>query len=211
VSDPEGGRFARAEGGRAEQPSLEAPLGAILAGGRGARLGGAKAMAEAGGRPLLAWALDALRESVTDVVVIAKESTPLPDCDAPIHRDEPADFHPRHGLVSALRRARGRPVVVVPCDMPLVPPALLDVLFDVVAGGAPAAIPRTEGRVHPLCAAYAPSVLRDLEAADPDEPLTVTLDRLGAVVLDADAAADRMLNVNTRADLAVAEILLRRR
>ncbi|HEX8120778.1 MAG TPA: molybdenum cofactor guanylyltransferase [Solirubrobacteraceae bacterium] len=206
MTDPEGGRFARAA-----RPRPEAPLGAILAGGRGARLGGAKATAEAAGRPLLAWALDALRESVADVVVIAKQATPLPPCDAPVHRDEPEDFHPRHGLVSALRRAGGRPVVVVPCDMPLVPPALLDVLLDVVADGAAAAIPRTEGRVHPLCAAYAPSVLHDLESAAPDEALTVTLDRLGAVVLDADAAADRMLNVNTRADLAVAEILLRRR
>ena len=186
-------------------------LGALLAGGRGARLGGAKATVEACGRPLLAWSLDALREAVDDVVVIAKPGTPLPPCDVPVHRDEPEDFHPRHGIVSALRRASGRPVVVVPCDMPLVPPALLSVLLDVVEDGAPAAMPRTEGRVHPLCAAYAPSILAELESSDPDEALTVTLDRLGAVVLGADAAADRMLNVNTRADLALAEILLSRR
>ena len=192
-------------------PGTAGALGALLAGGRGSRLGGAKATAEVLGRPLLAWSLDALREAVEDVVVIAKPATPLPPCDAPVHRDEPEDFHPRHGIVSALRRAEGRPVVVVPCDMPLVPPALLEVLLDVVADGAPAAMPRTEGRVHPLCAAYAAEALPELEAADHDEPLTLTLDRLGAVVLAADAAADRMLNVNTRADLGVAEILLRRR
>ncbi len=191
-------------------PGTEGALGAILAGGRGARLGGAKATARVRGRPLLAWSLAALREAVEEVVVIAKPQTPLPPCDVPVHRDEPEDFHPRHGLVSALRRAEGRPVVVVPCDMPLVPPALLEVLLDVVEDGAPAAMPRTEGRVHPLCAAYAAEALGALEAADPDEPLTLTLDRLGAVVLGADAAADRMLNVNTRADLAVAEVLLRR-
>jgi molybdopterin-guanine dinucleotide biosynthesis protein A len=187
-----------------------APLGAILAGGRGSRLGGAKATAEVGGRPLLAWALDALREAVPDVVVIAKPGTPLPPCDAPIHRDEPTDFHPRHGIVAALRRAGDRPVVVVPCDMPLVPPALLEVLLEVVDDGAPAAMPRSEGRVHPLCAAYAPSALADLEAAEHDEPLTLTLERLGAVVLNADAAADRMLNVNTPTDLVIAELLLGR-
>jgi molybdopterin-guanine dinucleotide biosynthesis protein A len=95
--------------------------------------------------------------------------------------------------------------------MPLVPPALLEVLLEVVDDGAPAAMPRTEGRSHPLCAAYAASALRDLEAADHDEPLTLTLERLGAVVLNADAAADRMLNVNTVTDLVVAELLLRRR
>lgn len=174
------------------------------------RLGGAKACAEAHGRPLLAWSLDALRAAVPDVVVIAKRDTPLPPCDVPVHRDEPADFHPRHGIVAALKRAEGRPVVVVPCDMPLVPPALLEVLLDVIEDGAPAAVPRTEGRLHPLCAAYAPSTLGGLERADRDEPLTRTLEDLGAVVLSADAAADRMLNVNTRADLGVAEILLRR-
>ena len=187
-----------------------AALGAVLAGGRGSRLGGAKATAQVRGRPLLAWSLDALRAAVPDVIVIAKPATPLPPCDAPVHRDEPDDFHPRHGIVSALRRGAGRPVVVVPCDMPLVPPALLEVLLEVVEGGAPAAVPRSEGRVHPLCAAYAPAALAELEAAERDEPLTLTLDRLGATVLAADAAADRMLNVNTRADLAVAEILLRR-
>ena len=83
------------------------PLGALLAGGRGSRLGGAKATAEAAGRPLLAWSLDALRAAVPDVVVIAKQATPLPPCDVPVHRDEPDDFHPRHGIVSALRRAGG--------------------------------------------------------------------------------------------------------
>ena len=160
---------------------------------------------------MLAWVLDAIGEVVPEVVVIAKPLTPLPPCDAPVHRDEPEDFHPRHGLVSALRRAAGRPVAVVPCDMPLVPPGLLAVLLDVVAEGAAGAVPRTEGRLHPLCAAYAPSALAVLEAAPADEPLTRTLDRLGVVVLGADAAVDRMLNVNTRADLAVAELLLRRR
>ena len=186
------------------------PLGALLAGGRGSRLGGAKATAEVLGRPLLAWSLDALRAAVPDVVIIAKAETPLPPCDAPVHRDEPADFHPRHGIVSALQRGAGRPVVVVPCDMPLVPPALLEVLLDVVAGGAPAAIPRAEGRVHPLCGAYSADALAPLEAAPSDEPITRTLTQLGAVVLNAEAAADRMLNVNTRADLGLAEILLRR-
>ena len=179
-------------------------LGAILAGGRGSRLGGAKATAEVLGRPLMDWALDALREAVGDVVVIAKPGTPLPPTSVPVHRDEPEAFHPRHGLVSALRRAGGRPVAVVPCDMPLVPPSLIELLLDAVADGAPAAVPRAGGFLHPLCAAYAPAALRHLEEAPQDEPLTRTLESLGVVVIPADAAADRLLNVNTPDDLAVA-------
>jgi molybdopterin-guanine dinucleotide biosynthesis protein A/SAM-dependent methyltransferase len=184
------------------------PLGAVLAGGRGSRLGGRKATAEVHGRPLLDWTLEALRASIDDVVVIAKVATPLPPCDAPIWRSEPPDFHPRHGLVSALRGARGRTVMVVPVDMPLVPAALVETLLAIVEDGAPAAIPAAGGRIHPLCACYHPSALGPLEDAPADEPLKRTLDRLGAVIIPADAMADRLLNVNTPADLKVAERLI---
>ena len=186
----------------------EGPLGAVLAGGRGSRLGGRKATAEVQGRPLLDWTLDALRACVDEVEVIAKVATPLPPCDAPVWRSEPPDFHPRHGLVSALRGARGRPVVVVPVDMPLVPEVLIDTLLAIVEEGALAAIPSTADHIHPLCACYHPAALAALESAPPDEPLKRTLDRLGAVIVPSDGMADRLLNVNTPADLKVAERLL---
>ncbi len=185
-------------------------LAAVLAGGRGSRLGGAKATAQLAGRPLLAWALDAATAVSDDVVVVAKQDTPLPPLDVPVWREPEAGFHPRHGLVCALRGAGGRPVVVIPVDMPLVPPALLEVLIERVAD-APAAVPRADGRLHPLCAAFAPAALRDFEAAPEDEPLTRTLERMAAYVLDADAVGDGLLNVNTPADLARAEALLSRR
>lgn len=184
------------------------PLGAVLAGGRGSRLGGKKATAELRGRPLLDWTVEALRRTVEDVVVIAKEATPLPPTDAPVWRSEPPDFHPRHGLVSALRGARGRPVVVVPVDMPLVPEALIETMLALVDDGASAAIPEAGGHIHPLCAAYHPSALAPLESADRDEPLKRTLDRLGAAVVSAEHLGGRLLNINTPADLATAERML---
>ena len=184
------------------------PLGAVLAGGRGSRLGGKKATAELRGRPLLDWTVEALRRTVEDVVVIAKEATPLPPTDAPVWRSEPADFHPRHGIVSALRGARGRPVVVVPVDMPLVPEALIETMLALVDDGASAAIPEAGGHIHPLCAAYHPSALAPLESAGRDEPLKRTLDRLGAAVVSAEHLGGRLLNINTPADLAIAERML---
>ena len=186
------------------------PLAAVLAGGRGSRLGGAKATATLAGRPLLAYAVDAASAVADEVVVVAKDGTPLPPLDVPVWREPEAGFHPRHGIVCALRGARGRPVVVVPVDMPLVPSALLEVLIELIAG-APAAVPRAYGRLHPLCAAFAPAALGDFEAAPEDEPLTRTLERMAAHVLDADAVGERLLNVNTPADLARAEALLSRR
>ena len=186
-------------------------LGAVLAGGRGSRLGGRKATAEVLGRPLLDWTLEALRRAVDEVVVIAKVATPLPPTDAPVWRSEPPDFHPRHGLISALRGANGRPVVVVPVDMPLVPPSLIETLLAVIEDGAMAAIPQAGGHIHPLCAAYHPMALRPLERAEHDEPLKRTLDRLGAAIVPADGLGERLLNINTPRDLLVAERLLDQR
>ena len=181
-------------------------LGAVLAGGRGSRLGGRKAAVEVNGRPLLDWTVALLRRVAGEVVVIAKPDTVLPETDAPVLRSEPRDFHPRHGIVSALRHADGRPTLVVPVDMPLVPPALLHELLDRLDEGAPAAIPESDGHLQPLCAAYGPRALEALEAAPEDESLKVTIDHMDPAIVPADAYGGRMLNVNHPTDLLAAEI-----
>ena len=56
---------------------MSGPLGVVLAGGRGSRLGGAKATVPLAGRPLLFWALDALRPVVGEAFVLAKPATEL--------------------------------------------------------------------------------------------------------------------------------------
>jgi molybdopterin-guanine dinucleotide biosynthesis protein A len=175
----------------------------VLAGGRGARLGGAKATAELEGEPLAAHAVRALRAAVGEVVVVAKPDTALPDLGVPVwHDDEGADgFHPRHGIVAALRGAAGAPVLVLAVDLPRVTPDDLQRLLGAGAGGT--AVARAEGRLQPLCALYAPGALAVLEAALPDERLTTTVERLGPAIVDVPARS--LLNVNTPADLADAE------
>src|SRR5439155_15648809 len=80
-----GGRGRR--GGRARRPlrrlraavALSPPIGVVLAGGGGRRLGGAgKAGVELAGRPLLAWVLEALTGALDEVAVAAQPSTSLP-------------------------------------------------------------------------------------------------------------------------------------
>ena len=62
-----------------------APVGVVLAGGAGRRMGGAKATALLAGRPLVAWAVEALRAGGLDeVAVAAKASTVLPALDVPV-------------------------------------------------------------------------------------------------------------------------------
>jgi molybdopterin-guanine dinucleotide biosynthesis protein A len=50
---------------------------AVLAGGRGRRLGGSKPLAQFGGAPLIERPLAAAREAGLDAVVVAKADTPL--------------------------------------------------------------------------------------------------------------------------------------
>jgi len=172
-----------------------APLVAVLAGGRGRRLGGAKPVAELGGRPLVAWPLEAARAAGLEAVVVAKAGTPLPDLDVPvwIEPDEPS--HPLTGLVFALERA-ARPVVAVAVDMPFVGAELLGRL----AGAQGAAAARAD---QPFPGRYEPSAVPVLRAAlERRAPVREALAALAPAELGAPPEALR--GVNTPEELAAA-------
>lgn len=84
-------------------------LGAVLAGGESSRFGSDKALAELGGRTLLARAVDVLSGWCEHVVVVGRETAP-----APTLPDWPrAGMGPLAGLAAALRHARDRDYVTV--------------------------------------------------------------------------------------------------
>jgi molybdopterin-guanine dinucleotide biosynthesis protein A len=196
------------------------PIGAILAGGRAVRLGGDKARAELAGRPLIAWPLAALAAELEEVAVVAKAGRSLPELPAlkvafaPGSRArrlrlwiEPAEpQHPRAGIVHALERADGRPVIVCAGDMPLVTPELVRRLAD---AAGPAVVFRAGGRLQPLLARYEPALLPRLLAAEPDAPLTEVIAGLAPRVLEAPDVRP-FFNVNTPEDLAAAAQFLSR-
>ncbi|MDE3070224.1 MAG: NTP transferase domain-containing protein, partial [Acidobacteriota bacterium] len=91
------------------------PLVAVLAGGAARRLGGAKATALLGGRPLISYPIAAARAAGFETVVVAKAASPLPEiarlgCEVVTETDERR--HPLSGIVAALRHA-ARPVVAL--------------------------------------------------------------------------------------------------
>lgn len=137
---------------------------AVLAGGRGERLGGGKPTAELGGRPLIAHAVEAAVETGLPAFVVAKPETALPPLDVPVLREPERPSHPLQGILAALGESAGAPVVAVGCDMPFVTPALLAWL-----GIQPdqIAVPRVAGEVHGLLGRYAagagPVLSRSLE------------------------------------------------
>src|SRR5437588_1620444 len=107
-----------------DQPAR--PIGVVLAGGLGRRLGGSKATVRLQRRPLISYPLRALRQALGKAVIVAKmdsELPPLPGVEVWIEPDLPR--HPLTGLVHALSLAGGSPIVVCACDLPLVSPALI--------------------------------------------------------------------------------------
>jgi molybdenum cofactor guanylyltransferase len=200
-------------------------LGAVLAGGRGSRLGGAKASVELAGRPLICYPLAAIAAAGLEAVVVTKpgeaqlppggmvgSGTTKEPGDSVSLLEEPLEpRHPLCGLVAALRL--GRPLVAVACDLPFVAPRLIELL---AAAPEPLVVPVLGGRPQPLLARYDPSLLPRLETAlEREEPLARTVAALAPRLLAEGELARfgeprRLLfNINDREDLRRAEALLR--
>ena len=197
------------------QGMREEVIGAVLAGGASRRMGEPKALVELAGRPLIAHALTAVADAGLDPIVVAKPDSQVPDLGVPI-LDEPQEpRHPLCGIVAALRYAETRPVVVIGCDMPLVPPALLGTLARLAD---PVATVTVDGEIEPLLARYEPAV----------EPALMASLRSGTALREAVAALHPRLisqtdlsaygdpnrialNVNSPDDLELARSLITRR
>lgn len=192
--------------------AAERPLGVVLAGGRGSRLGGDKQAVRLGGRPLILYSLAALHAAGLECAVIVKPGSELPRCDARVVHEPEQPRHPLCGIVAALRAAPGRDLVAVPCDMPFLTPALLELL---AGASEPLLVPAREDRVQPLPGRYAAALLPELEVAlAREEPLRCTVEALGARILGEEELARfgdlrRLLfNVNDGEDLRRAQALL---
>jgi molybdopterin-guanine dinucleotide biosynthesis protein A len=186
------------------------PVGVVLAGGLGRRLGGDKAIVELEGRPLVLYPVEALHEVCDEVAVVAKRDTLLPPlsglADLWIEPDEPR--HPLTGVAHALGLAAGRAVLVVAVDLPLMDAATLRMLIQTDPGGAAAVVPRVHGRLQPLCALYTPRALAGLAAFDPSARATDVVVSLGVrEVQPPDPTA--FFNVNRPEDLLQASVFVK--
>jgi molybdopterin-guanine dinucleotide biosynthesis protein A len=186
------------------------PIGAVLAGGAGRRIGGSKAMVELRGRPLICYPLAVVRQVLTDVVVVAKPSTELPSMPGVTVWLEPEEpSHPLIGILHALSLADGRPILVCAGDLPFVTPDALERLIAADPGDAPAVIATAGGRTQPLLGCYQPVALERLSPPGQpraEAPLRDTVARAGARTLEVDP--DVLFNVNYPEDLLRAAAML---
>lgn len=110
----------------------------ILAGGEGRRMGGQdKGLVELCGKPLVTWVLDALKRQTRPVErILISANRSLPDYaryGCPVLRDVyPGPSGPLAGIHAALLGTPAEYLLVVPCDIPLLPDDFVEQLWQVM-------------------------------------------------------------------------------
>ncbi len=189
----------------------------VLCGGQSTRMGSSKAMLPFGPERMLQRVVRLVGEVVPreNIVVVAAEGQelpPLPD-EITVTRDRQPHRGPLEGLACGLAALaeKADAVYATSCDVPLIVPAFIQRMFELVAGHD-IAVPKEEKFHHPLAAVYRTSVLPQVEellAADRLRPVflfeqcqtrEVAVDEL----LVADPQLKSLRNVNQPADYASA-------
>ncbi|MDR3295821.1 MAG: molybdenum cofactor guanylyltransferase [Clostridiales Family XIII bacterium] len=130
----------------------------ILSGGRSSRMGVNKAMLELNGKPLIEIMLD--KVLAFDEILVSTntmdEYAYLEERGVRLVKDIIPHQGPLSGIHAGLSCADAECAAVLPCDMPLVPAALVRYLSEIAdrSDGFDAVVPVTERAYQPLCAVY---------------------------------------------------------
>ncbi len=192
--------------------------GVILAGGRSRRMGRPKAFLRLGGRPLIAWVLEPLRDLFSEVLIVSPETEPFSRLGVRVVPDHRPGGGPLGGALTGIAEASRPQALVVGCDMPLLCPPLLAHLVARL-GARAAVVPRTSDGLHPLHAVYAKRALESLSSCLEGGALKFTdaveaTDRLEigeAEIRRFDPDLHSLFNVNRPEDAARARKLIEAR
>lgn len=181
--------------------------GVVLAGGQGRRMGGEdKGLIQFRGRPLAAYALDALRAVAGRVLVNAnrnREAYAALGCAVVADLTDRFDG-PLAGLLSAMRAADTPYVLAAPCDSPLVTGSLLSRLpASLLEAGAELCAAHDGERLHPLFLLAERRLADDLEAflGEGQRRVETWLRRHKLALADYSAHPELFVNLNTTEDL----------
>ncbi|OOC11067.1 molybdenum cofactor guanylyltransferase MobA [Thioalkalivibrio halophilus] len=184
------------------------PLGVILAGGQGRRMGGCnKAWITWQGRPLIEHAIERLQGQVDGIVI--STNTEMDRCARlgfPCVADEHPDYRgPLAGIAAAGAARPGRDLLCVPVDAPRAPYDLGPRLQAArTEHAAPAAMAHDGQRLQPLFLLLGAGLVPALRAAIAEAPLPagVWLREHGAVTAAFSDCPEVFANLNTPEDLA---------
>ncbi|WP_018864768.1 molybdenum cofactor guanylyltransferase MobA [Thioalkalivibrio sp. ARh3] len=186
---------------------MHRPLGLILAGGRGQRMGGRnKGWVEYQGHPLVEQVIERLRPQVDSIVISA--NTDIDRYRAlgfPCLPDTRPDYPgPLAGIATAWAHYPGHTLLCVPVDAPHLPTDLARRLSQTLeSGNAPAAIAHDGDRLQPLFSLLGPELAARLEADLACGSLAVGrwFHDIGATVVDFSDQPGAFINLNTPEDL----------
>lgn len=142
-------------------------IGAVLAGGRGRRMGGDKVSLEIGGQTLVRRAVDTLRLTGLDIALVLRlhQPVPLTAHTVAVVRDKIEDAGPLGGLHALLGWLSVEWALVMPCDQPFVAPELLRELLAQANEDVDAVVGRSADVVEPLPGVYRRTCLPAVEEA----------------------------------------------
>lgn len=181
-------------------------VGLALAGGASRRMGRDKALLPWADGDLLGHTLARLRAVASEVRIVSGPELRHADRGVPVDTD--AGTGALAGVLAGLAAVRGREVLVLAVDLPLVPSALLARLLD-EARDADVVVPVSPHGTEPLCARYGPACLEPIRrrVAEGDLKMSAFWPEVRAHRLEPAEIADLgdpellFLNVNTPADL----------
>lgn len=189
----------------------------ILAGGEGRRIGGDKPLRMLAGKSLLDRAIEQARNWSATVALAVRNCEAVPSVeDLPLLTDS-LGLGPIAGVASALAFAKAHGadrVLTVPCDTPFLPADLLERLNAAMSGSQLAAMATSNGQSHPSCTLWRVEAAASLPAyvAAGRGSLHGFAKTVGFVTVDWPVlTGDSFFNINSAADLTMAEEMLRSR
>ncbi len=186
---------------------------AILAGGEGSRMGGAKPLVRLGGQSLIERSHAMARGWSDHVVAVVRSTDQLDGLDLPFIGDEPGIEGPLAGLAAALRWSRGggrQGLLLMACDMPFLPGDLPLRLADGI-GDHRAAVAASGGQLYPVCSLWRNEAVEEIDAyrQSGQNSLRGFAHHLGFATVEWPAGdRDPFFNINSPADLSTAEAMI---
>jgi len=200
---PDNGRSADQPDGAARAIPRESITGVIMAGGKGRRMGGEdKGLLQIRGKPMLQYVLETLRPQVGRILINANRNQDrYRQLGYPVVADISGDFlGPLAGMASALQASDTEYLLTVPCDSPLLPASLAEVLFQALHRQQAEISVATDGqRMQPVFAllrrSLLPSLLEYLDNGG--RKIDTWYAQHSTALADCSAFPDAFLNVNT--------------
>ncbi|MGZ5025937.1 MAG: molybdenum cofactor guanylyltransferase MobA [Methylobacter sp.] len=183
-------------------------IGVILAGGRARRMNNRdKGLVEFKGRPMIAYAIDALMPVVDYVFINANRNIDqYRQFGLPVISDQTENFDgPLAGILSAMIHVEADVLIVVPCDSPLIKTEhLRRLLLARSESNADVAVAFDGARLHPVFLAIKTVLKTSLQdyLADGQRKVEFWLNRHNIVRVDFSDQPEIFSNINTMAELS---------